>query len=100
MPRRKPSSSADTAAWSRLAAEASLLWADAGTVMMLRGWRMMAGGPAAQREAERMVAEKVEAAFEFAGAFASGRIATPEAAARRAVSVYGKRVRANRTRLG
>lgn len=100
MPRRKPSSTADSSAWARMAADASLLWADAGTVMMLRGWRMMAGGPGAQREVERMVAEKVEAAFELAGALVSGRIATPEAAARRAVSVYGKRVRANRTRLG
>ena len=99
MPRRKPSSPADTAVWSRLALDTSLLWADAGTVMMLRGWQMMAGGPAAHREAQRMVAEKVEAAFESAGALASGRIVSPEAAARRAVSVYGKRVRANRTRL-
>lgn len=99
MSRRKSIYPSDPAAWSRLAADASLLWADAGTVIMLRGWRLMAGGPAAAREAERMVTEKFEATFELVGALASGRIGTPEAAARRAVSVYGRRVRANRTRL-
>jgi hypothetical protein len=47
-----------TADWSRLMFDASRLWADAGMVVALRSWRMMAGGPAAQREFERMVGEK------------------------------------------
>ena len=85
--------------WSRLMFDISLLWADAGTVMMLRGWRMMAGGPAAAREAERMMSEKVEAGLELAGALAGGRVRTPEGAARKAMTVYGKRVRSNRRRL-
>ena len=85
--------------WPRLMLDASLLWADAGTVMALRAWRMMAGGPAATRESERMFEEKVQAGFELAGAFAAGTIRTPEAAARKAMSVYGKRVRGNRRRL-
>jgi hypothetical protein len=86
--------------WTRLWVDTSFLLADTGTVMTMRAWRMMAGGRAAEREAERMVAEKVEAGFEMAGALASGRVRTPEAAARKGLSVYGKRVRANRKRLG
>jgi len=44
-----------TAAWSRLMFDTSRLWADAGMVVALRSWRMMAGGPAAKREFRRMV---------------------------------------------
>ena len=86
--------------WSRLMVDASLMWADSATVMMLRSWRLMAGGPAAQRELERAWSEKVEAGFELAGALAGGQVRTPETAARKAVTVYGRRVRANRKRLG
>ena len=80
--------------------DASRLWADAGMVVALRSWRMMAGGPAADREARRMVSEKVEAGTELAVALAGGRVRSPEAAARKALKVYGKRVRGNRRRLG
>lgn len=93
----RPNPSAD---WSRLMFDASRLWADAGMVVALRSWRMMAGGPAARRELERMLSEKVEAGFELGGALAGGRVKSPEAAARKALSVYGKRVRENRKRLG
>ena len=93
----RPNHSAD---WSRLMADASRLWTDAGTVVALRSWRMMAGGPAAQRELERMLSEKVEAGFELAGALAGGRVTSPQGAARTALGVYGKRVRGNRKRLG
>ena len=86
--------------WPRLFADSSALMADAGTVMMLRTWRMMTGGTAAATEAERMLSEKVEAGFELAGALAAGRVQSPEGAARKAISVYGKRVKANRKRLG
>ena len=93
----RPNPSAD---WSRLMFDASRLWADAGMVVALRSWRMMAGGPAARRELERMLSEKVEAGFELGGALAGWRVKSPEAAARKALSVYGKRVRENRKRLG
>jgi hypothetical protein len=86
--------------WSRLMFDASRLWADAGTVIALRSWRMMAGGPAAARELKTCISEKVEAGAELAGALAGGRIRSPEAAARKAMSVYGRKVRANRKRLG
>jgi hypothetical protein len=86
--------------WSRLMFDASQFWADAGTVVALRSWRLMAGGPAAKRELERMLSEKVEAGAELAGALAGGRVNSLEAAARKALTVYGKRVRGNRKRLG
>jgi len=86
--------------WSRLMFDASRFWADAGMVVALRSWRMMAGGPAAPRELEGMLSEKVEAGAELAGAMASARITSPEAAVRKALTVYGKRVRENRKRLG
>jgi hypothetical protein len=89
-----------TAEWSQLMFGASRLWADACIVIALRTWKMMAGGPAAGRELERAVSEKVEAGAELAGALAGGRIRSPEAAARKAVTVYGRKVRANRKRLG
>lgn len=91
---------AQTAAWSRIMADTTRLWIDSNTVMAMRMWRLMAGGKSAQREATRMVGEKVEAGYELAGAIASGKVRTPEDAARKAVSVAGKRVRANRKRLG
>ena len=87
--------------WFRLMLDAPLLWADASIVVALRSWRMMAGGPAlAEREVERMVSEKVEAGSELVGALLGGRVKSPEAAARKALTVYGKRIRSNRRRLG
>jgi len=86
--------------WTRLWVDASFLMAEAAMVMSMRGWRLMAGGASATKEAERMVGEKVEAGFELAGALASGRVRTPKGAARTAIRTYGKHVRANRRRLG
>ena len=92
--------STSSADWSRLMFDTSRLWADAGMVVALRSWRVMAGGPAATREIERMLSEKVEAGFELAGVLAGGRVKSPEGAARSALGVYGRRVRGNRKRLG
>ena len=92
--------STSTADWSRLMFDASRLWADAGMVVALRSWRVMGGGPAATREIERMLSEKVEAGFELAGMLAGGRVRSPAGAARSAIGAYGKHVRGNRRRLG
>lgn len=86
--------------WSHIMLDASVLWAEAGAVMALRSWRVMAGGAAAQVELEQMVSEKVAAGWELAGALATGRVRSPHAAARKALSIYGRRVRGNRRRLG
>jgi len=59
----------------------------------------MAGGRPAQREAEKMLSEKVEAGAELAGVLAGGRVKSPQGAARAAIGIYGKRVRGNRKRL-
>jgi hypothetical protein len=48
---------------------------------------------------KRMVSEKTEAGLELAGALAGGGVTSTEAAARKALTIYGKRVRANRKRL-
>ena len=89
-----------TTDWTKLMFDASLLCADAGIVVALRSWRLMAGSAVAQRELERMFSEKAEAGFELAGALAGGRVKSPECAARKALEIYGKRVRGNRRRLG
>ena len=88
-----------TADWTGLMFDTSQLWADAATVVALRSWRLMAGGASAQRELEQMFTEKAEAGFEFAGALAGGLVNSPEAATRKALSVYGRHVRANHKRL-
>lgn len=93
-------STAVAAQWTRLWVDTSFMMADSAAVMVMRTMRMMSGGRVASREAERMLGEKAEAGFELAGAMASGKMKTPEAAARKTVSVLGKRVRANRKRLG
>jgi len=46
-----------------------------------------------------MVSEKVSAGLELAGALAGGA-ASPQAAARKALGIYGPYVRRNRRRLG
>jgi hypothetical protein len=79
--------------------EASLLCANASIVVALRSWRIIAGGPVAHHEIERMIREKVEAGSELSGALTSGRVKSPKAAARKTLSIYGKRVRGNRKRL-
>ena len=97
----RTASTAAAAQWTRLWVDASFLMAEAAMVMSMRGWRLMAGGRSAEREAERMLDEKVEAGFQLAGALASGRVLrTPQGAARAAITTYGKHVRANRRRLG
>ena len=98
MTRRNPAAASH--AWTRMWVDTSFLMADAAMVMTIRSWKMMLGGKAAVAETERMLGEKVEAGFELAGAIASGKVKTPERAARTAINVYGKRVRANRRRLG
>ena len=62
-------------------------------VMWLRTFKLMAGGPIADREAIKMVTEKVEAAQRAAGRLMLG--AKPDSVIRG----YRRKVRANRRRL-
>jgi len=81
--------------------DAWLLGAEAMTVIAQRSALIALGGAKAQLEAERMVAEKAEAAWDLGLALATGGLGVrPETVARRTLAHYGKRVRANRRRLG
>lgn len=83
-----------------LGLDAWLLGAEAMGVMAQRGALIAFGGADGQREAERMVAEKAEAAWDLGMAFATGGLgARTETVARRTLAHYGKRVRANSRRL-
>jgi hypothetical protein len=83
-----------------LGLDAWLLGAEAVGVMAQRGALIALGGAEGQREAERMVAEKAESAWELGMALATGGLGVrPETVARRTLEHYGKRVRANRRRL-
>lgn len=76
------------------------LWLEASQVVMLRTWRLMQGGAAAQHEATRMITEKWDAAARVAMDQASGGFRqSPETAARGAVRHYRRKVAANRRRL-
>lgn len=86
--------------WPELALESWWLGAEMGLVIWQRSLRMMAGGKLAEREAQRMVSEKLTAAVTLWPALmAGGPYATAEDTAGRALAHYGKPVRANRRRL-
>jgi hypothetical protein len=74
---------------------------DVWTVMGLRMAKLAAGGPAASIEAQQMISEKANAAFEaqFAMGLALVKGATHQAAGRKAYAGYRRRVRSNRRRL-
>lgn len=83
-----------------LGLDAWLVGAEAVNVMALRGARIALGGAAGQLEAERMIAEKAQSAWELGLALATGGLGlTPDAVARGTLAHYSKRVRANRRRL-
>ena len=90
----------NTKSWPELACAGWMLMGEASLVIWLRSMRLMMGGPLAQREAERMVAEKLAANLSLIPAvLAGGLTQTPEAAATRALAHYERPVRANRRRL-
>jgi hypothetical protein len=76
------------------------LYFDALTVVVLRSLKIAAGGPAADREAQLMVAEKMESAAELGMAASSGALGlSPQATTGKVVRHYGRKVRANKRRL-
>jgi hypothetical protein len=91
--RRKPS-------WLDVGFGAFGLAAEAAQVVALRGLALSRGGPAAAQEANRMVAEKVAAAFDLQAAALSGRLGRePATVTARALQRVRRKVRANRRRL-
>lgn len=86
--------------WLRLGFDAWMLGVEASSVIGLRTLKLAAGGPAAQAEAERMVQEKLEAGLALQTRLLSGALgAVPETVARRSLTHYRRKVRANRRRL-
>jgi len=92
-----------TTTWPRLSLslQGAKLMTEAQQVIALRMQQFAAGGPAAQREATRMVTEKV-AALADAQRLMMGAVSRGKAGqgASSVVSLYRKRVGANRRRLG
>ncbi len=95
MPRTVP----DYAAWTRLAWDGWALWLEASSVVWLRSMRLAAGGAAAEREASRMVSEKLAANWELGMKLLWGGAVSPEQSAHRSLRHYRSKVRANRRRL-
>lgn len=90
--------------WPELAFDSWMLMGEASMVIWLRSLRLMTGGPAATREAQRMVAEKVTAGLTLmpvlmADMMKGGAALSAEALAAAALAQYGEPVRANRRRL-
>ena len=86
--------------WMRLGLNAWSLGAESSAVIGLRVMKMAAGGVAAEREAHRMVSEKVAAALALQTlAWTGGLGLIPRSAAAKTVAHYRRKVRANRRRL-
>ncbi|MGB3166059.1 MAG: hypothetical protein WBA68_04700 [Alteraurantiacibacter sp.] len=89
-----------TKTWPELAIEGWVLGAEMSVVIWLRSVRMMTGGRLADREAQRMVSEKMSAAMAlFPAIMAGGMGQSAEEATGRAIAHYRGPVRANRRRL-
>ena len=87
-------------AWYDLSLKMAQMSMDASSVIALRTAKIAAGGTAGARESHQMVDEKIAAFWELqASLLFSGRVQTAESATRRALSIYGKKVHANRERL-
>lgn len=86
--------------YMRLGWDAWMLGAEAATVMGLRTMKIAAGGAAGEREARRMVSEKVEAAQALQLMALTGALGvTAPGAADKTIKHYRRKVRANRRRL-
>jgi hypothetical protein len=73
---------------------------EAASVIGLRSLKIARGGPAADAETRRMIAEKVDAAVALqVKAMTGGLGARPVGAAAKTLAHYRKTVRANRRRL-
>lgn len=86
--------------WFRLGSAAAMLGMDASHVIALRTMALATGGRAAEREARRMVDEKIKAAHALQALAMAGTLGrTPHRAATKVISHYRKAVRANKRRL-
>lgn len=93
MPRKTPTS------WPEIAAETMFLGMEASSVIWLRSMRLMAGGRSAEREARRMVEEKLVAGAMLGPALMAKGTTDAMTATAATLAHFGKPVRANRRRL-
>jgi hypothetical protein len=86
--------------WFGIGMESWLLGLEMAQVMWLRGCLIALGGAEGEREARRMVEEKLAANTAFGWALATGGAGyTAASVGRKALRHYGARVRANGRRL-
>jgi hypothetical protein len=86
--------------WFRLGLDAWSLGMEASTVIALRTMKIAAGGAAGEAEAQRMITEKIDAAFDLQARALTGRLGgSVEEATAKTVSHYRRAIRANRRRL-
>ena len=87
--------------WFEIGMDAWALAAESNMVIAQRMGTMAFGGPAAAKEAERMVAEKVAANITLGIDIATGKHGlSPEEIMSGSIAHYSRRVRSNRRRLG
>ncbi|MBT0668389.1 hypothetical protein HT136_08405 [Novosphingobium profundi] len=85
--------------WFNMAGEAWWMWAEAASVIAMRSMLIAFERPGHGREAQRMVSEKLAAAFSLSQRLATMPPPSPEQAMRTMLAVYSPRVTANRRRL-
>jgi hypothetical protein len=86
--------------WFGIGMDAWALAAESNMVIAQRMAALTFGGPAALKEAERMVSEKVAANVTLGFDLMTGKLgASPEAIASNSIAHYSRRVRANGRRL-
>lgn len=87
--------------WFDISMDAWALAAESNMVIAMRMGSLALGGPAAAKEAERMVSEKVAANIALGFDLMSGKLgSSPEAIMSGSIAHYSKSVVANRKRLG
>ena len=87
--------------WLGIGMDAWALAAESNMVIAQRMTTMAFGGPAAAKEAQRMVSEKVAANMELGFDIAAGKHGlSPERIVSGSIAHYSKSVTANRRRLG
>jgi hypothetical protein len=87
--------------WANMAVQGTMLAIEAQQVIAMRLTKMAMGGPDVHREAELMVAEKLQTAAECGQMWISAALGgTSDTAPQKMLQLYRRKVRANRRRLG
>lgn len=85
---------------SPLLREATQLWSEAGSVIVMRSAKLASGQDPHGREATRMVAEKLEMGWKWGLALSMGQLGwTPDAVMHKSMRMMRREVRANIRRL-